>query len=96
MRIQLEDGRGLWVGSFKKRLPPRVHAPWDRGPPAGPHNGPKPAGDGPRPPFDAGPPPGGDPGAGWFNRLPRWLDEAGLLILLLGLLFVAVGGMGWV
>ncbi|MBK6713829.1 MAG: HAMP domain-containing protein [Burkholderiales bacterium] len=90
VRIQLEDGRGLWVGSFKKRLPPRVHAPWDRGPPAGPHNGPKPAGDGPRPPFDAGPPPGGDPGAGWFNRLPRWLDEAGLLILLLGLLFVAV------
>ncbi len=83
-RIQLDDGRGLWVGHFRRRPPPLMRAPW-QGPPGG---GP---GLEERPPRrHDGPPPADDRGPGHFDRLPRWLDEAGLLILLLGLLFVAV------
>jgi signal transduction histidine kinase len=93
VRVPLSDGRALWV------LRPRMQ----RGP-RGPRFGPPQQGSsgapdwhihGPdRPQLEAGlPPPGPD---GWWPRLtgsprePRWLDEGGMLLLLLGVLFVAI------
>ncbi len=87
-RVPLADGRGLWVGR-----PPRP----DRGPPwVGP--------PGLRPDKFARPDPGGPPppdaqGDGPAPRLhwraPRWLDDAGVLLGLLGVLFVAVAASAW-
>jgi signal transduction histidine kinase len=81
-RVALADGRVLWV------LRPRG-GPGDRHPPdAGPNR------DRHGPP-DGGPPDGGPPGGLlWGGQLLRiasdWLDEASVLVLLLGGLFAAV------
>jgi signal transduction histidine kinase len=87
-RVLLADGRSLWVGR-----PPRP----DRGPPwVGP--------PGLRPDKFGRPDPGGAPppdaqGDGPVPRLhwhaPRWLDDAGVLLGLLGVLFLAVAASAW-
>lgn len=93
VRVPLSDGRALWV------LRPRMQ----RGP-RGPRFGPLPQGasggsdwhiHGPeRPPMGERPAFAGPDG--WWQsltsspRAPRWLDEGGMLLLLLGVLFVAI------
>lgn len=95
LHVPLADGRALWVPAPGPRGGLRgigLRGPWSRTP--GPDEGPAgPGGPGGRPPP-------GEPGATaeppprpW--QAPRWLDEAGTLLALLGVLFVAVAAGAW-
>ncbi|MFM2058671.1 MAG: hypothetical protein RLY71_3056 [Pseudomonadota bacterium] len=92
VRVPLSDGRALWVLRPRMQRPPR--GPRFGSPPQGSSGGPDWHIHGPdRPQLEARPPPGPD---SWWQsltgspRAPRWLDEGGMLLLLLGVLFVAI------
>lgn len=87
LHVPLADGRGLWVPAPRPRGGLRdigLRGPWSR--PPGPDEGP----GGP-----AGRPGAADPPPPRPWHAPRWLDEAGTLLALLGALFVAVAAGAW-
>ncbi|MEY8878740.1 MAG: ATP-binding protein [Leptothrix sp. (in: b-proteobacteria)] len=93
VRVPLSDGRALWVLRPRMQRPPR--GPRFGPPPQGSSGGPDWHVHGPeRPPMGERPVLAGP--AGWWQsltgspRAPRWLDEGGMLLLLLGVLFVAI------
>lgn len=92
LHVPLADGRALWVPAPRPRGGLRgigLRGPWSRppGPDEGPGAGGRPGPAGPDGPNDPPPP------RPW--NAPRWLDEAGTLLALLGALFVAVAAGAW-